>query len=272
MPRLKITIAYVGTRYCGWQIQSHADGRKSSPTIQGELEAIASRVCRQPIRIHGSGRTDSGVHADAQVAHFDIPKEKLQVDWLRAFNKQLPPDITVLQVEHVDDDFHARFGATRKEYTYRLWLSGNIMPPHLAPFVWACGKLNVSAMDAAARHLTGTHDFASFQNTGTDIQSTIRTISTIKHSAFQHNGLSMSSTEYTTDIPFEHEALELRWHFSANGFLKQMVRNLMGTLVACGRGKLSPDSLPDLIASADRTQAPPTAPAHGLIMSRVHYG
>lgn len=261
MPRLKITVAYVGTAYCGWQIQVNAY-RRPQPTIQEELERIVERVLGEPVRVYGSGRTDSGVHADGQVAHFDIPAEKadkVDMDWQRTFNAMLPEDIAVLCVERVADDFHARISATGKVYTYSLWLSRRYIPPRLNPFVWATGPLDVAAMDAAALHLLGTHDFASFQNVGTEIETTVRTLRRIERTP--------SGAVAAEDVP-----VQVDWQFEADGFLKQMVRNLMGTLVACGMGKLSPRDVPGVLAACDRTLAPATAPAKGLSMTRVLYG
>ena len=257
MPRLKILVAYVGTNYCGWQIQNTLS-RRPQPTIQEELERIVERVTGSPIRVFGSGRTDSGVHADGQVAHFDIPEAKLDMDWQRTFNSMLPDDIAVLSVEQVADDFHSRKDAKGKAYSYSLWLSKRYTPPRLFPFVWATGPLDVAAMDVAAAHLVGTHDFSSFQNVGTDIETTVRTI------------LGITRTPLGT-VPMEDTPMQLTWRFEADGFLKQMVRNLMGTLVACGTGKLSPDDVPALLTACDRTKAPCTAPAQGLSLTQVYY-
>lgn len=257
MPRIQLIVAYVGTQYCGWQIQANAY-RRPQPTIQEELERIAERVLGSPVRVYGSGRTDSGVHADGQVAHFDVPEDKVDMDWQRTFNAMLPDDIAVISAVRVADNFHSRIDAIGKVYTYSLWLSRRYTPPRLFPFVWATGPLDVAAMDEAARYLIGTHDFASFQNVGTDIETTVRTL----------RGISRTPD---SPIPDTDTPLQLSWRFEADGFLKQMVRNLMGALVACGSGKYSPDAIPGLIAARDRTLAPSTAPAQGLCMTQVLY-
>lgn len=257
MPRLKILVAYVGTAYCGWQIQVNAY-RRPQPTIQEELERVVERVLGKTVRVHGSGRTDSGVHAEGQVAHFDVPDDKVDMDWQRTFNAMLPDDIAVLAVERVADDFHARINATGKVYTYSLWLSRRYTPPRLHPFVWVTGPLDVPAMEQAAQQLVGTHDFASFQNVGTELESTVRTVRSVSRFPV---GI----------LPEGDQPLQLDWQFEADGFLKQMVRNLMGTLVACGTGKLGTDDVPRILAACDRTQAPATAPAQGLCMTRVLY-
>ena len=253
MPRLKLTLAYVGTRYCGWQIQD-----KPSPpsTIQGELEAVLRRVTGTLVRVHGAGRTDSGVHADAQVAHLDIPEDKAHLDWQRIFNTTLPGDISVLEVRPVPADFHARFDAVDKTYTYQFWMNRRCMPPRLRPFAWDCGPLDVECMRAALPHLLGRHEFRSLQNAGTPMEDTVRTI-----------------TEITLDPALAlcpaPEALALR--VTADGFLKQMVRNIAGLLAAVGRRTLQPDAIPGLLQAARRENAPPTAPACGLTLTRVTY-
>lgn len=277
MARLALTVSYVGTRLAGWQIQARTD-RPQPRTVQGELERIAERIVGAPVRLHGAGRTDSGVHAEAQVAHMDVPDHRADLDWQRAFNAGLPDDIAVAAVVRVPDDFHARFDARGKTYTYRLWPERRWTPPRLAPFAWATGPLDLEAMDAAAAHLHGMHDFASFQNTGTDIVTTIRTVTRV---ARRHEGeapvqpaLPGAQPLAGSDEAVNAMAVDLRviaWDFEADGFLKQMVRNMMGLLVAVGRGKLPPDAVPAILAARDRKVAPATAPAHGLTLTNVHY-
>ncbi|WMW67033.1 tRNA pseudouridine synthase A [Nitratidesulfovibrio liaohensis] len=277
MARLALTVSYVGTRLAGWQIQARTD-RPQPCTVQGELERIAERIVGAPVRLHGAGRTDSGVHAEAQVAHMDVPDHRANLDWQRAFNAGLPDDIAVAAVVRVPDGFHARFDARGKTYTYRLWPERRWTPPRLAPFAWATGPLDLEAMDAAAAHLHGMHDFASFQNTGTDIVTTIRTVTGV---ARRHEGeapvqpaLPGAQPLAGSDEAVNAMAGDLRviaWDFEADGFLKQMVRNMMGLLVAVGRGKLHPDAVPAILAARDRKVAPATAPAHGLTLTKVHY-
>ena len=257
MPRIKITVAYIGTRYVGWQIQPPRVEHRQ-PTIQGEIEKVLTAVTGTLVRVHGSGRTDSGVHADAQVAHFDLSEQWARVNWQKVFTTKLPHDIAVTSVERVADDFHSRFSAKGKCYTYTLWLNNKYVLPARYPFVWKTGPLDIAAMEQAANHLLGEHDFATYQNAGTEITNTVRTISRMTHDCPNYATLS--------DLPDE-----LVWTFEASGFLKQMVRNLMGTLVACGRHKISPDSVPDILAAKDRTAAPATAPACGLSMHKVFF-
>ena len=171
--RLKLLLAYVGTRYSGWQIQEKPS---PPPTIQGELEAALRTICGHNVRAHGSGRTDSGVHAHGQVVHCDVPDTRAGLDWRNSLNAILPRDIRVLHAQRAAPDFHARKDALRKTYAYQFWQEQTFMPPQLTPFVWKCGPLNVDAMRAALPHLLGQHNFAAMRNVGTDVDSTERTV------------------------------------------------------------------------------------------------
>jgi tRNA pseudouridine38-40 synthase len=255
MPRLKLTLAYVGTRYCGWQVQAWTD-RPHPPTVQAEVEKAVSSIVGAKTHVQGAGRTDSGVHADGQVAHCDIPESRSGLDWQRALHTRLPKDIRVVDARIVPATFVACFGAVRKAYIYRLWLNERFTPPCLYPFVWACGALDMERVDAAIPHLVGTHDFRSVQNAGTDIKTTVRTLYVI---------------ERTPGGKLANGQAELELRFEANGFLKQMVRNLAGLLVACGRGKFEPDAVPALLLGCDRRLAPVTAPPQGLTLSKIWY-
>lgn len=246
MIRLRLTVAYDGTDLCGWQFQPN--GR----TVQGELEAAIGRIVGQPVRVHGSGRTDSGVHALGQVCHFDVSESRAAIPWRRALNSLLPDDISVLDCGIVHGAFHARYSAQSKTYVYTLWHDRDFIHPQRRAFVWQCGPVDDVLMDAAAAEFMGTHDFASFQNTGTLVKNTVRTITRLERCS--------GITEY-----------ESVWRFSADGFLKQMVRNIMGCLVAVGRGKVSPETVRSILDETDRTKAPKTAPARGLCLEHVRY-
>lgn len=246
MPRIRLVVAYEGTGFCGWQLQA------GDRTVQGDLETAIGRIVDAPVRIHGSGRTDSGVHATAQVAHFDVPDSRVDVPWSRALNSLLPDDVAVLSHQIVADDFHSRFHAVSKTYEYVLWHEPGFVLPQRCAFVWSCGPLDMQAMRGAAEVLSGTHDFAAFQNVGTPVKDTVRTLQPVEVLP----GLT------------PHETV---WRFSADGFLKQMVRNLMGCLVEAGRGKLSADSVRSILNERDRKTAPATAPPQGLTLVRVQY-
>lgn len=257
MPRLRLTLAYVGTKYNGWQRQVLDTGEL--PTVQGIVEKEISRICKTKIHLQGSGRTDSGVHADCQVAHCDIPEEKTKLNWQLALNTALPNDIRVKDYALADDNFHALFDVEKKAYTYSLWLNKNFVPPKLSPYTWACGELDLTAMDAAIPYLLGEHDFSFAQNQGTKLHSTVRTL------------YEINRTNYEEQIISSPQNFELQLTFIANGFLKQMVRNLVGLLVACGKGKVDVQTIPELIASKDRRKCPQTAPPQGLTMSQIWY-
>ena len=250
MPRLKLTLAYVGAAYSGWQIQEKA---LPPPTIQGELERALAKVCGRAVRVFGAGRTDAGVHAEAQVAHCDVPDLR-SINWQAALNVKLPPDIRILGAQETDAAFHACFDARKKTYRYDFWLSRQVAPPRLAPFVWACGPLDLRRLDAALPLLAGRHDFKSFQNRGAAIRDTVRTVLSIRTAHAAHCGQAVLSL-----------------HVEADGFLKQMARNMAGLLAAVGRGSFDPSRIPALLAARDRAQAPPTAPAHGLTLVKVDY-
>jgi tRNA pseudouridine38-40 synthase len=242
-----MVVAYEGTEFCGWQVQP------ADRTVQGELERALETLLGSAVRVHGSGRTDSGVHALGQTVHFDVPDRRPDFPWQRSLNAILPRDVRVLDAGPAADDFHARYGASSKTYEYCLWHERAFCLPQRRRFVWNCGPVDFARMEEAARVLTGEHDFAAFQNVGTDVGSTVRTVTAIS----RHEGLTA------------HESV---WRFTADGFLKQMVRNLVGCLVACGRGKLCVDEIGAILASGDRTKAPATVPPQGLTLIRVEYG
>lgn len=257
MARLKLTLAYTGARLHGWQIQEHKTGRQPR-TVQGCLEQAFAKILGAPIRVQGASRTDAGVHALCQVAHVDVPDEKAGIQWQRALNHNLPRDVEVIDVTPVPETFHARYDAQSKIYTYSVWLNRQYVLPQRRVFVWETGPLDLEAMDRAAAHFVGEHDFASFQNIGSIVQSTVRTLLSI-------NRTGPAPEESGPGWP------EVVWRFHGQGFLKQMVRNLMGCLVYVGRGKLDADVVPQLLALRDRNAAPPTAPAQGLTLERMFY-
>jgi tRNA pseudouridine38-40 synthase len=204
------------------------------------------------VRIHGAGRTDAGVHALGQVAHFDAPPSRAGVPWRRALNSLLASDVCVTRAREVRPDFHARYHALAKTYAYVMWLEPGFVLPQRAPFVWATGPLDPGLMRRAARAFLGTHDFAAFQNTGTDIADTVRTVTGLD----AHPG---------------HHECELVWRVTAEGFLKQMVRNIVGCLIQAGKGKVTAADVRYLLKRGDRTLAPATAPPQGLTLETVRY-
>jgi len=247
MVRLRLTLAYDGTRFHGWQLQA------GDRTVQGVLEEALAALAGRPVRAIGSGRTDAGVHALGQVAHADVPASRTGLPWRKALNALLPRDVAVVAADIAQPGFHARFSAVRKTYVYTLWTEREFVYPHRRPYVWACGPVDEAAMRAAALECLGRRDFAAVQNTGTDVKSTVRTLLDVSPSPGQ--------------TPFE-----TCWRFTADGFLKQMARNLMGCLAAAGKGKVSPADIRSLLLDRDRTRTPATAPAKGLRLESVEYG
>lgn len=244
MYNIKLILEYDGTAYAGWQRQDNA------LTVQQMLEEAVHKVTGEQIRITGSGRTDSGVHARGQTAHFKtlvkIPADRFSF----ALNALLPRDIRVLHSEEVPLIFHARYSATGKRYRYEM-----LIHPHSTAigyrYLWHLRPpLNVQAMKEACTHLPGTHDFAAFQASGAAVKTTVRTIR------------QAALIDHPPHLTFVIEG---------DGFLYNMVRIIVGTLVEIGRGKRSPESIQNIIISKDRNQAGPTAPPQGLFLDAVYY-
>jgi len=247
--RLKITLAYQGTHFAGWQIQPLGRGR----SVQACLEDALSRLAGGFIRAQGASRTDAGVHALSQVAHADVPALRAGLPWLRALNAILPRDMAVLDVTPVSEDFHARYSSVCKTYSYTLWHEERYILPQRRPFVWAVGALDAAAMHDAAQEFLGTHDFAAFQNAGTEVKTTVRRVDSL------------------SCAPGQTEA-ERIWTITGPGFLKQMVRNIMGCLVAAGKGTATAQTVRSLLSGRDRRLAPATAPAQGLCLENIVFG
>jgi len=242
----RLTLAYNGTPYQGWQIQ----GRQ--PTVQLALESALQQLWGNRIRIHGSGRTDTGVHARGQVAHFHAPAKFSHPERLQAaINAHLPDSIRVVHCHFVPPSFHSRFSAKGKEYEYRI-IHGTVASPFETHFAWQLRRpLQVESMKRAVRPLIGEHDFASFaSNPGYTRESTVRTL-------------------YRIDCAQSGNCLTLR--FRGSGFLFRMVRNLTGALVRVGDGRLTPDDIPHILNQQRRSAAPPPAPACGLYLNKVFY-
>ncbi len=245
--KLKLIISYVGTNYCGWQIQT----KQNSPTIQNELEKALFSIFNEPIRVVGASRTDSGVHADEQVAHCVLPFTPKNMQWQRAINNLLPHDIRIVDALEVGESFHAHLDSTGKIYTYSLWTHESYTPPKLYPFVHHCGKVDFSKIEQAIPYLQGTHDFKSLENAGTELVHTVRTLEYI---------CIKNISEHYYDIEFK-----------GNGFLKQMIRNIVGLLVFIGQGRIEAYEIPSILEAKKRTALFPTAPAKGLTLTKVLY-
>lgn len=248
MRTLKLTLAYDGTAYAGWQVQS---GRR---TVQEVLETTLAKITGETIRVVASGRTDAGVHALGQVASFRTNCRLSAEVFQRALNAELPEDIAVCEAAEAADGFHALRDAVRKRYRYILH-DGPVRDVFARNYCWHYyGRLDVDAMARAARALVGTHDFSSFETSGAPRRTSVRTVYEL--------------TLCRSEAPHEHLiVLEIE----ANGFLYNMVRAIVGTLVEIGRGARPEAWAGEVLAAADRRAGGPTAPPQGLFLVRVDY-
>jgi tRNA pseudouridine38-40 synthase len=245
MPSFKITLAYDGTDFVGWQRQANG------PSIQGLLEEALLELDGRAVTVNGAGRTDAGVHALGQVASCSIERPVSPDVVVRALNARLPPEVRVLSAVEARPEFHARFDARAKTYRYRIW-NAAVLDPFERRYAWhLSGPLDVEAMGAAASLLEGRHDFAGFQASGSATHTTERTI--------------------RTSVVTRTGALVV-YEVTGEGFLRHMVRTIVGTLVDVGRGRWPAERVRDVLMAADRTLAGPTAPAEGLFLVSVEYG
>jgi tRNA pseudouridine38-40 synthase len=256
----KLILAYDGSDFHGWQVQP------ACATIQGELAAAIERVTGEQVLPQGSGRTDAGVHALAQVASCalaaPIPPENLA----RALNRTLPAAIRVLDAEHAPPGFHARHSARAKTYEYRIY-RGEICPPWLARYAYALNwPLDVEIMQRAAGAVVGEHDFTSFA--AHDPDRSQRDAEPVECDS-DEDEIGSVRTIYASEFAAAGEMLTYR--VRGDGFLHHMVRNLVGTLIEAGRGRIVPDEVARILALRDRRAAGPTAPARGLFLSSVEY-
>jgi tRNA pseudouridine38-40 synthase len=252
MRTIKLILQYDGTNYAGWQIQENA------VTVQELLEKALATVLRERVRVSGASRTDSGVHALGQVAAFTtenvIPLQKVH----RALNGILPPDIRVMETAEVSQGFVPKY-AREKKYRY-AFAHGGIISPFQNRYAWHIHEnLDLEAMQKAALALIGKHDFSSFVAAGGAEKEPVRTVFDI---SLGRGGIISTCAENDNVFHFD---------FAANGFLYKMIRNIVGTLIEIGRGKLTAADMNKILNARDRTAAGPTAPAHGLCLVSVHY-
>jgi tRNA pseudouridine38-40 synthase len=246
--RLKFIVSYDGAQFSGWQSQSNRNG------IQDHLEGAFERICSQPIRVHGAGRTDAGVHALAQCAHVDLPGRRYQPDrWVSALNGVLPRAIRVMRCHFVAETFHARFSAREKTYRYRIW-NAAVLPPLESGRAWHVVKpLDFDSIACAAQEFRGEHDFASFSaNRGTPETKTVRIIRAVR---VRRTGSCISM------------------EFAGDGFLYKMVRMMAGTLVRIGLNESSGQEIKARLRSPRKMilRGRSAAPADGLFLVRVRY-
>ena len=244
MKRIKLTIAYDGTNYCGWQIQPNGI------TVEEVLNKALQKLTGEPIQVIGASRTDSGVHALGNVAVFDsettIPPERIMM----ALNQRLPEDIVITRSEEAAPDFHPRYCDCTKTYEYHIINTRIPEPTKRLTNYFVSYELNLDHMREAASYLIGEHDFVSFCNVRTDVENTVRTI---------------------TALDILQNGNEITIRITGNGFLYNMVRIIVGTLIRVGRGFYGPEKVKEILEAKDRKAAGVTAPAHGLMLKEIQY-
>lgn len=242
--RIAVCVEYCGQNYHGWQQQHHAN------SVQAELENAVSRVADESVKVVAAGRTDTGVHATAQIAHFDTSATRSAHEWLRGVNTYLPDDIVLIWATEVDMAFHARFKAAERSYRYVIH-NRRVRPGYLHGLVtWHRPELDVLRMQSGADGLTGTHDFSAFRAAGCQNRNPVKTIHKLS--------LQRSGEWISLDI-------------TANGFLQHMVRNIAGVLIKIGEGRATPEWAAEVLRTQDRTQGGVTAPPDGLYFSGATY-
>lgn len=261
MTSFKVTVAYDGTGFVGWQRQA------SGTSVQGLLEDALRHLDERDVTVVGAGRTDAGVHALGQVASFTIDRVIDPATLVRAMNARLPSAVRVVDASAVDAGFHARFNATRKIYRYRLWL-GEAISPFERAYVWQLtGALDVDAMSAAASLVEGRRDFAAFQAAGSSTASTVREVVSSRFTRADRQARDeglLGTREGTGEL--------VSYEIAGDGFLRHMVRNIVGSLVEIGRGRRPIEWMTDILEQRTRALAGPTAPPCGLVLLAVEYG
>ena len=244
MKRIKLTIAYDGTNYCGWQVQPNGI------TVEEVVNKALKKLTGEDIQVIGASRTDSGVHALGNVAVFDthttIPPERISY----ALNQRLPEDIVIVKSEEVAEDFHPRYCDCSKTYEYHILNTRIPIPTKRLTNYFVSYDLDVENMRKAAGYLIGEHDFVSFCNVRTDVEDTVRTV---------------------TELEILKDGEEITIRISGNGFLYNMVRIIVGTLIRVGRGFYEPEKVKEILEAKDRKAAGVTAPPHGLILAEIRY-
>jgi tRNA pseudouridine38-40 synthase len=246
MPKFKAILEYDGAAYHGWQLQ------KDAPTVQGAVEEALGRIIGAHVRVVGAGRTDAGVHAEGQTIHFCAEWTHETGNLLKGLNALMPPDVAALSLDIAPDDFHARHSAKLKTYRYEV-LCRSIRSPLRRGRAWHVARpLDVSLMNTAASFLVGVHDFAAFGRPTDGTPSTVRNVTSAKWS-------------------FDPSCGVARFTVTGSGFLRKMVRSVVGSLIEVGLGRVPPEHVAETLRSKDRSKAGTTAPAHGLFLQEVLY-
>jgi tRNA pseudouridine38-40 synthase len=250
---IRLQIAFDGTAYCGWQRQ------KNVPTIQGTVEDALQVMTASRGTLHGAGRTDAGVHALAMTANFKTASQIPCQGLLKGLNSLLPADIRITGASDVPADFHSRYSAFAKVYLYTLFTGEVQLPTRRLFTAHLPGELDISSMQAVLAHVVGTHDFTSFEGSGSRDRCAV-------------SGRGAVRTLYRAGVDVHRERSQtVVFHFCGNGFLRHMVRNIVGTVLDVGRGKNSEEGFLAIRDSRNRKQAGPTAPARGLLLREVLY-
>lgn len=246
----KLLIQYDGTDFHGWQVQ------KNKRTVQGELQRVLSLLEGKRVYVCGSGRTDAGVHAEGQVAHVKLTKSFTPEKLRQAINGNLERDVRVLNVEEVSDDFHARFSAKSKTYVYRV-VNSPVMSPFWMRYAYhEPRKLDLQRIKQASKEFVGEHDWTAFSSSETDARSKRRRIFEL---------------EVVERFDERAQAQMIEFYITGNGFLRYMVRSIVGTLLEVGRGEIDSDSIKQALQTGNKELVGATAPAHGLTLLRVSY-
>lgn len=247
MNNFKLTIAYDGAKYKGWQKLGGDDADK---TVQGKIEAVLSKCFSRTIEINGASRTDAGVHALEQIANFKVKSQMHPREIALYLRTYLPEDISIKNVQEVDEQFHARFNAKSKTYVYQIWAS-EVLDPFKRKYVWHIAKkLDVEAMNTAAKAFLGTHDFTTFTNAKSKKKSMDRTIQ---------------------NVEIQRDGAMLTIRITGDGFLHNMARKMVGMLVEVGLGEIQPERVTQAVEAKDRALNSPLAPAQGLFLEKVRY-
>jgi tRNA pseudouridine38-40 synthase len=255
LPTFKITVAYDGGPFVGWQRQANG------PSVQGLIEDALRTLDDREVTVHGAGRTDAGVHALGQVASFTLHRDMTAAVVQRALNNHLPDAVRIVSAEDAPASFHARFGAKSKTYRYRIWNADVASPFHQSYAWFVRAPLALDAMQAAARPIEGRHDFAAFQAADGTQRTTEREVFASR----------LVAEADDSGAPGRSSGRLITFEISGSGFLRHMVRTIAGSLVEVGCGRRGSDWMSEVLASHDRTGAGPTAPAHGLFLVRVDY-
>ena len=266
--RYILSLSYDGSAFCGWQIQP------SSPSVQQCLEEALAKLCGGPVAVTGAGRTDTGVHAADYVCHFDLtgPLPFEASDFCYKLNAILPRSVVVHAVLPTTEDFHARFSATQRSYTYFIHRKKD---PFVAAYSWQCGfpGLDFDAMNEACQYLLGTHDFSCFEKVGGANKTSLCTITEAFWKPYTPTYISIMDSCHFERSPEGGVEKSAYWYFrvSADRFLRNMVRAIVGTLIEVGRGKHDPQWVKELIETGTRGEAGESVPGHALFLGKIRY-